>query len=186
MPRPPLLLLLALLPLACSQQSTDTTTATVTRDDRPPAIPVQSGGEPQQSGLTETFEAGSKGAYAEANENLGTGSWHFANALIGSAEQDHKHGQRAARLRAQGRLSMNFDAPAGVRLIRISSASYGDDAPSTWELRLSQDGGRRYVRLGQPVRTAGAGLLTTPSPCPNRPRAPGNPQARSRPRPSEH
>ena len=161
MSRPALLLLLVLLPLACSQQqSTDTATATVTRDDRPAAIPVRAGGG-QRAGFTETFEAGSKGAYAEANENLGTGSWHFANALIGSAEQDHKHGQRAARLRAQGRLSMNFDAPAGVRLIRISSASYGDDAPGTWELRLSQDGGRRYVRLGQPVRTAGAGLLTT-------------------------
>ena len=162
MPRPPLLLLLALLPLACSQQqSTDAATATVTRDDRPPAIPVRAGGGPQAGILTETFEAGSKGAYSEANENLGTGSWHFANALIGSSAQDHKHGQRAARLRAQGRLRMNFDAPAGVRRIRISSARYGDDAPSTWELRLSQDGGRRYVRLGQPVRTAGAGLLTT-------------------------
>ena len=167
MPRPALLLLLALLPLACTPQSTDRTTATVTRDDRPPAIPVQSGGSgPQQGGLTETFEASSKGAYSEANENLGTGSWHFANALIGSSEQDHKHGQHAARLRAQGRLSMNFDAPAGVRLIRVSSARYGDDAPSTWELRLSQDGGRRYVRLGQPVRTAGAGLLTTTFPVP--------------------
>ena len=160
MPRPALLLLLVLLPLACSQQHT-TDTATVTRDDRPPAIPVQSAGGPRQSSLTETFEAGSKGAYAEANENLGTGSWHFANALIGSSAQDHKHGQRAARLREQGRLGMNFDAPAGVRRIRVSSARYGDDAPSTWELRLSQDGGRRYARLGQPVRTAGAGLLTT-------------------------
>ncbi|MBO3269374.1 DNA/RNA non-specific endonuclease [Hymenobacter defluvii] len=56
---------------------------------------------------------------------------------------------------------MNFDAPTGVRTIRISSASYGTDPASTWELWLSQDGGRRYARVGQPVRTAGAGLLTT-------------------------
>jgi len=151
-----LFLLLPLALLACSQQSADTRTAAV-------VLPTPTAASQPQatSPLTETFEAGSKGAYATADEPLPSGSWRFTEALIGSSDQDHKAGERAARLRAGGRLGMNFDAPTGIRAIRISSASYGTDAASTWELWLSQDGGRRYVRVGQPVRTAGAGLLTT-------------------------
>ncbi|UOR07320.1 DNA/RNA non-specific endonuclease [Hymenobacter aerilatus] len=151
-----LLLLLPVALLACSQQSAETRTAVVVLPT--PASTTTSQVAPP---LTETFEAGSKGAYATANEALPSGSWRFAEALIGASDQDHKDGQRAARLREGGRLGMNFDAPAGVRTIRIRSASYGTDPASTWELWLSQDGGRRYARMGQPVRTAGAGLLTT-------------------------
>ncbi|WP_324670868.1 DNA/RNA non-specific endonuclease [Hymenobacter sp. GOD-10R] len=145
--------------LACSQQSADQP-ATV----RAPYItPVSAAQAP--AGFPETFEAGSKGAYAEADETLGSGSWHFTEALIGTSEQDHKRGEHAARLRERGRLRMNFDAPRGVRSIRVSSASYGDDAPSTWELWASSDGGRRYVRLGQSVRTS-ARLVATTFPAP--------------------
>ncbi|GGF10515.1 DNA/RNA non-specific endonuclease [Hymenobacter cavernae] len=160
MRRPTTLFLLTLLPLACSQQQPETVSARAPADS--PAIAVQSQ-QPAASigGFPETFEAGSKGAYADADENLGSGSWHFTDALIGTSEQDHKHGEHAARIRDQGRLRMNFDAGRGVRTIRISSASYGDDAPSTWELWASTDGGGRFVRLGQPVRTSGTRLVTT-------------------------
>ncbi|WP_246601723.1 DNA/RNA non-specific endonuclease [Hymenobacter profundi] len=151
-----LLLLLPVALLACSQQSAETRTAAVVLP-----TPAQTATAQAAPPLTETFETGSKGAYATADEALPSGSWRFAEALIGTSDQDHKDGQRAARLREGGRLGMNFDAPTGVRTIRISSASYGTDPASTWELWLSQDGGRRYARVGQPVRTAGAGLLTT-------------------------
>ncbi|MBC6609459.1 DNA/RNA non-specific endonuclease [Hymenobacter sp. BT507] len=151
-----LFLLLPLALLACSQQSAETHTAAVVLP-----TPAQTTTAQAAPPLTETFETGSKGAYATADEALPSGSWHFVEALIGTSDQDHKDGLRAARLRAGGRLGMNFDAPTGVRTIRISSASYGTDPASTWELWLSQDGGRRYARVGQPVRTAGAGLLTT-------------------------
>lgn len=113
------------------------------------------------AGFPETFETGSKGAYAESDETLGSGAWHFTDALIGTSEQDHKNGSRAARLRAAGRLRMNFDAPRGVRAVRISSAAYGSDGASTWELWVSADGGRRFIRAGQPVRTSGPRLVTT-------------------------
>ncbi|SMC00360.1 DNA/RNA non-specific endonuclease [Hymenobacter roseosalivarius DSM 11622] len=146
-------LLLTLAPLACSQQTPETTgTYTPTG---PPAIPVQSAGP----ALLETFETGSKGAYAEADEALPSGSWHFTDGLIGAAPADHKNGTRAARLRNRGRLRMNFDAPAGTQSIRVSSAAYGDDAPSTWELWVSQDGGRQYQRAGQAVRASGPRLV---------------------------
>ncbi|WP_345111246.1 DNA/RNA non-specific endonuclease [Hymenobacter algoricola] len=155
-----LLFLLPLTLLACSQQSE---TAHTALPSGPPAIPVQSAGPAAQAPgrFPETFEAGSKGAYASADEALTTGPWRFEDALIGSSEQDHKNGQHAARLRGLGRLRMNFDAPAGVRAIRISAAAYGDDPASTWELWGSVDGGRSFRRIGPPVRTQGPRLVVT-------------------------
>lgn len=143
-----------LLALACSQQTPETPATTAPVDAAIAAIPVQSAAP----AVLETFETGSKGAYAEADEVLPSGSWHFTDGLIGAAPADHKNGTRAARLRGRGRLRMNFDAPAGTRSVRISSAAYGDDAPSTWELWVSQDGGRQYQRVGAAVRTSGPRL----------------------------
>ncbi|MDQ2795334.1 MAG: hypothetical protein M3Y12_15205, partial [Bacteroidota bacterium] len=143
------LTLAALGLLACSQQPAETATAA----RRPQARTAQ-----QPAPFPETFEAGSKGAYEEADEPLATGAWHFQDALIGSAPPDHAHGERAARLRNLGRVSMRFDAKAGVRRITISAAAYGTDGPSTWELWLSRDGGRTYARTGAPVLTSGPTL----------------------------
>ena len=141
-------LLAAFVVLACSQ---------------PPAESGASGrrakAAPAPAPFPETFEAGSKGAYEEADEPLATGAWHFQDALIGSGPQDHKAGERAARLRNLGRVSMRFDAAAGVRRISISAAAYGTDGPSTWELWLSRDGGRTYARTGAPVLTSGPTLV---------------------------
>jgi endonuclease G len=138
--------------LACSQQSPESAT---TQASTAPTAQA-----PATSAFPETFETGSKGAYGDADEPLATGLWHFQDALIGSSPQDHKNGARAARLRNRGRLSMRFNAVAGVRRIRISAAAYGTDGPSTWELWLSRDGGRTYSRTGQPVVTSGPGLKT--------------------------
>ena len=143
------LTLAALGLLACSQQPTETATNTRTQANQLPAT----------SPFPETFETGSKGSYEEADEPLATGTWHLQDALIGSSPQDHAHGQRAARLRNLGRLSMRFDAKAGVRRITISAAAYGTDGPSTWELWLSRDGGRTYARTGAPVTTSGPALV---------------------------
>ncbi|WP_375435785.1 DNA/RNA non-specific endonuclease [uncultured Hymenobacter sp.] len=147
--------------LACSQQAAETSRPPLPTG--PPVIDVQASAQQGAVGsFPETFEAGGKGGYAEADETLGSGSWHFVEALIGSSEQDHKNGQHAARLREQGRLRMNFNAPNGVRTIRISSAAYGTDPASTWELWGSVDGGRSFRRIGQPVRTQGPRLVATP------------------------
>ena len=134
--------------LACSQQPAET--ATTSRN-----VPARATRQPTPAPFPETFEAGRKGAYEEADEPLATGAWHFQDALIGSSPNDHKSGQHAARLRNQGRISMRFDAAAGVRRITISAAAYGTDGPSTWELWLSRDGGKTYARTGQPVVTSG-------------------------------
>ena len=141
----PAALLAATLLLACSARPTETTSAAAT-------APTQA------TTLSETFETGNKGAYAAAPEALATGTWLFTEALIGSADQDHKHGEHAARLRPGGRLTMQFDAPAGVRRISIMAAAYGQDGPSTWELWLSRDHGRTWQRNGQPQTANGPTL----------------------------
>ena len=142
-----LLLLPALL--ACSQPSAEssTTVATAARPTQAPA-----------GAFPETFEAGSKGAYETADVALATGPWLFTNGLIGSTEQDHKAGEHAARLRAGGRLTMQFDAPAGIRRISVLAAAYGQDGPSTWELWVSRDHGRTWQRNGQPQTATGPTL----------------------------
>ena len=139
-------LLAALGLLACtSSQSTETQGAA--------ASPAQAA-----AAFPETFERGAKGAYETGTEALGTGPWLLQDALIGSTEQDHKNGEHAARLRPGGRLTMQFDAPAGVRRITVLSAAYGQDAPSTWELWVSRDHGRTWKRQGQPQTTLGVSL----------------------------
>ncbi|MFD1470324.1 DNA/RNA non-specific endonuclease [Hymenobacter caeli] len=140
----PSLLFGALALLACSQNA-DRRSASDLRQTPAATFP-------------ETFEAGTKGAYTEADEALATGPWHFQDGLIGSTAEDHKDGQHAARLRGLGRLTMQFDAAAGVRQITVSAAAYGSDGPSTWELWLSRDGGRSWQQAGQPVTTAGPEL----------------------------
>ncbi|UOG76871.1 DNA/RNA non-specific endonuclease [Hymenobacter tibetensis] len=147
--------------LACSQQAPETSRPPLPTG--PPVIDVHSSSSAQNpvGAFPETFETGGKGAYAEADEALTSGSWHFVDALLGSSEQDHKNGQQAARLREGGRLRMNFDAPGGVRTIRISSAAYGNDPASTWELWGSTDAGRTFRRIGQPVKAQGSRLVAT-------------------------
>jgi endonuclease G len=139
----PAALLAATLLFACSAPTTETTTAATAST---------------QAAVVETFEAGTKGAYATAPEKLTTGTWLFTEALIGSAAEDHKAGEHAARLRPGGRLTMQFDAPAGVRRISIKAAAYGSDGPSTWELWLSRDHGRTWQRNGQPQTASGPAL----------------------------
>ncbi len=136
--------LAATLLFACSAPASETTAAA--------SRPIQAAAFP------ETFETGSKGAYAPAPEALATGSWLFTEALIGSSAEDHKDGEHAARLRSGGRLTMQFDAPAGVRRIRILAAAFGTDGPSTWELWVSRDHGRTWQRNGQPQTASGPGL----------------------------
>ncbi len=145
-----LLLLPALL--ACSQPSAESS-ATATA-----ALPAADPAQAPAGAFPETFETGSKGAYETADVALATGPWLFTNGLIGSTDQDHKAGEHAARLRTGGRLTMQFDAPAGIRRISILAAAYGQDGPSTWELWVSRDHGRTWQRNGLPQTASGPTL----------------------------
>src|ERR1700729_3473054 len=54
---------------------------------------------------TETFETGTKAAYAAANVTLATGVWNFNDALLGNLSTDHKTGTQSARIRNSGSLT---------------------------------------------------------------------------------
>lgn len=113
---------------------------------------------PQNYSVTETFENGSKTAYADANVSLSTGSWDFNDALIGSLSGDVKDGNQSVRLRT-GDIAMNFDVN-NVSQISIKHAKYGSDASSTWQLMMSKDGGVTYTQLGNDINETSTTLVT--------------------------
>lgn len=107
---------------------------------------------PKPYSITETFESGSKKAYADANATLSTGSWDFNDALIGALATDVKDGNWSVRLRT-GDIAMNFDIN-DVTLISLKHAKYGSDASSTWQLMESTDGGSTYTQLASVNETS--------------------------------
>lgn len=113
---------------------------------------------PKIYAITETFESGSKTAYADANVTLSTGSWDFNDALIGNLAGDAKDGNWSVRLRT-GDISMNFDIK-GVTQISIKHAKYGSDASSVWQLLESTDGGTTYTQLGLDITETSTTLVT--------------------------
>ena len=114
--------------------------------------------QPQVYTITETFEEGTKTAYADANVTLGTGSWDFNDALIGNLAADVKDGNDAVRLRT-GDIAMNFDIN-GLNQISIKHAKYGTDATSTWQLMQSTDGGVTYTQVGSNITETNTTLVT--------------------------
>lgn len=94
--------------------------------------------------LNEAFESGSKGSYTAGNVTLATGSWYMDNALIGNLSTDKKNGLQAARIKAAGSISMNFNA-AGAKTVKISHANFGTDTGATWKLQKSIDSGSSWT-----------------------------------------
>ncbi len=107
--------------------------------------------------LTETFESGTKTAYAAADVTLSTGSWNFNDALIGSLATDVKDGNQSVRLRT-GDIAMNFDIN-GLTQVIIKHAKYGSDAASTWQLLMSTDGGVNYTQVGNTINETSTTLV---------------------------
>ncbi|TWR29858.1 DNA/RNA non-specific endonuclease [Mucilaginibacter pallidiroseus] len=112
---------------------------------------------PQPYTITETFESGTKGAYAAADVQLLTGMWNFNDAVIGNLAADAKNGTKAVRLRT-GSITMNFDI-AGLEQISIKHAKYGNDANSTWQLMISEDGGATFTQLGSDITETSTTLV---------------------------
>jgi len=110
--------------------------------------------------LSETFETGTKTAYALANVSLATGSWSFDDALIGNSTSDAKTGLQSARIRNTGSLTMNFNISGGASTVTVAHAKYGADANSTWELWVSYNNGGSYAKVGSTITTSTTTLQT--------------------------
>ncbi len=112
------------------------------------------------TGFPETFETGSKGAYAAGNVTLTTGSWNLSDALLGSLTGDHKNGSQAVRIQNTGMLTMNFDKTNGATQVTIAHAIYGTDASSTWTLWYSTNSGSTWTQTGGTTTTSSATVNT--------------------------
>ena len=109
--------------------------------------------------LQEDFETGTKTAYAGANVTLGTGSWLLDDALIGNSSTDRKVGTQSARIRNTGTMTMNFDYTFGASTVTVKHAIFSSDGSSTWELRVSVNGGA-YTKVGSTITTSSTTLQT--------------------------
>ena len=108
----------------------------------------------------ETFESGTKTAYAAANVTLSSGSWNLNDALIGSLTGDAKDGSKSVRVENTGIVSMNFDVTSGASTVTIKHAVYGSDGSSQWQLWVSSNSGSSYTQVGSTITSSSTTLAT--------------------------
>ena len=113
---------------------------------------------PKPYSITEDFESGNKAAYKLDTIQLSTGRWAFNDALVGATAADVKNGSKSVRLRT-GYITMDFDI-AGLTMLYIKHAKYGNDANSTWQLLVSTDAGNSYTQLGTDISETSTTLVT--------------------------
>ncbi|MFA6260571.1 MAG: DNA/RNA non-specific endonuclease [Bacteroidia bacterium] len=123
-----------------------------------PANPTQS--VAAIAGFPETFESGSKTAYAAGSVSLSSGSWYLDNALIGTLSSDRKNGAKSVRITSTGKVRMQFNIANGATAVSIKHAKYGSDGNSTWELWMSVNSGSSYTKVGSTVTTSSTTLQT--------------------------
>ncbi len=138
----------------------DTTVTTVTNNT------TQVFTEAVYTGFPETFESGTKGAYAAADVTLSTGSWNLSDALIGNSTADAKNGTKSVRMQNSGTVTMNFNVTNGAASVSVYYAKYGTDASSTFQLWASTNSGSTWSQVGTTTITASTTTLTQTSfPC---------------------
>lgn len=108
---------------------------------------------------SESFEGGTKTAYAAADVTLSSGSWNMADALIGTLSSDVKNGSAAARVRNSGTVTMNFDR-TGAGVVTVKYATYGTDSAGTWGLFESVNHGTSWAQVGSTLTSAPSSLRT--------------------------
>jgi DNA/RNA endonuclease G (NUC1) len=102
---------------------------------------------------TENFEKGAKTSYAAAAVALNSGSWMLDNVLIGTSSSDVRNGNASARMKINGKLTMQFDLTSGAGTVKILHAKYGNDGNSTWELWYSTNSGSDWNKAGSTIST---------------------------------
>ena len=102
----------------------------------------------------ETFESGTKTSYTAGNVSLGSGSWYFNNAMIGTSSSDRKTGAKSARIQSAGSIEMNFNTYFAVNFVTVQHAKYGTTANSTWQLWYSTNNGTSWTQSGSTITTS--------------------------------
>ncbi len=112
------------------------------------------------SSLSETFDTGTKGAYATGTVTLATGPWTLNDALLGNTTSDRKAGAQSVRVRNSGKATMGFSFPTGAKTVTVKHGKYGTDGSSTWGLWYSTNGGTSWTQAGTSVTTSSTTLAT--------------------------
>lgn len=112
------------------------------------------------SSLKETFDTGTKTAYAVGTVTLSTGSWTLDDALLGNTTADRKVGTQSVRTRNSGRITMGFNFATGAKTVSVKHAKYGSDGSSTWGLWYSTNSGSTWTQAGSTVTTSSTTLAT--------------------------
>lgn len=125
-----------------------------------PALAVKLQTEAITQTFNETFESGTKTAYAAANVTFSTGTWNLDDALLGNSTSDAKTGSQSVRIRNTGTLTMGFNVTTGASTVTIKHAVYGSDASSQWQLWVSGNSGSSYTQVGSTVTSSSTTLAT--------------------------
>lgn len=107
-----------------------------------------SGEVDKQKSFLETFEIGSKGAYAEGNVTCVETEWKMALALMGSDANDQKNGSKAVRMQPKKEVStleMLDDKLHGCDSIWFNAGLYGKDSGVKLTVKYSMDGGMTWT-----------------------------------------
>ena len=112
------------------------------------------------SSLKETFDTGTKTAYATGSVSLSTGTWTLNDALLGNTTSDRKVGAQSVRTRNSGKVTMTFTFATGAKTVSVKHAKYGSDGNSTWGLWYSTNSGSTWTQAGGTVTTSSTTLAT--------------------------
>lgn len=97
----------------------------------------------------ETFEAGNKGGYAEAEVTCVAARWRMAQCLIGNLEADRKNGAKSVRMQSKNgvvtELEMLEDKAYGCDSLWFCAGLYGSDTGVRLTVSYSCDGGMTWV-----------------------------------------
>ena len=102
-----------------------------------------------QKAFFETFEAGNKGGYAEAEATCVAARWRMAQSLIGNLEADKKNGAKSVRMQAKNgvetELEMLDDKTGGCDSLWFYAGLYGSDTGVKLTVSYSLDGGMTWT-----------------------------------------
>ncbi len=112
------------------------------------------------SSLSETFDTGTKGAYATGSVTLASGAWTLNDALLGNTTSDRKAGAQSVRVRNSGKVTMGFSFATGAKTVSVKHGKYGTDGNTTWGLWYSVNGGTTWTQAGTSVTTSSTSLAT--------------------------
>lgn len=108
----------------------------------------------------ETFENGSKNAYAEGEVEATSTTWKMVNALIGSDANDRKNDSRAVRIRVQkdnaNEVTMIEDFAEGCDSLWFWAGPYGKDTGVKLNVYVSIDSGETWTAIDEDITLTSA------------------------------